>query len=103
MWSSGRGKCEGGGATVYGKLDVMNPPIRRYRSTDEEPVVALSLRAWAPVFRSLEKALEVEIFRRLHPDWQVARSGLSLAIDHMPARSATAARRRISLDSDVTR
>jgi len=27
----------------------MNPPIRRYRSTDEGPVVALSLRAWAPV------------------------------------------------------
>lgn len=48
----------------------MNPQIRRYRSTDEEPVVALSLRAWAAVFVSLEKALGPEIFRRLHPDWQ---------------------------------
>ena len=81
----------------------MDPQTRRYRSMDEEPVVALSLRAWAPVFVSLEKALGADIFLRLHPDWQVARSGLSLAIDHMPARSATAARRRISLDSDVTR
>jgi GNAT superfamily N-acetyltransferase len=31
----------------------------------------LSLRAWAPVFASLEEVLGVEIFRRLHPDWRV--------------------------------
>ncbi len=64
------GNCEGDCATVYWVLDVMNPQIRRYRSIDEEPVVALSLRAWAPVFVSLEKALGAEIFRRLHPEWQ---------------------------------
>jgi len=33
-------------------------------------VVDLSLRAWAPVFASLERALGSEIFRRLHPDWR---------------------------------
>lgn len=48
----------------------MNEQIRGYRSSDEESVVALSLRAWAPVFVSLEKLLGAEIFYRLHPDWQ---------------------------------
>jgi ribosomal protein S18 acetylase RimI-like enzyme len=33
-------------------------------------VVDLSLRAWAPVFASLEHVLGSEIFRRLHPDWR---------------------------------
>jgi GNAT superfamily N-acetyltransferase len=33
-------------------------------------VVDLSLRAWAPVFRSLERVLGSEIFRRQHPDWR---------------------------------
>ena len=44
--------------------------IRSYNSTDEEPVVAFALRAWAPVFASLQAALGVEIFDRLHPDWE---------------------------------
>jgi GNAT superfamily N-acetyltransferase len=57
--------------TVYGKLDVVNWRIRRYRPSDEEPVVVLSLRAWAPVFASLEEVLGVEIFPRLHADWRV--------------------------------
>jgi ribosomal protein S18 acetylase RimI-like enzyme len=33
-------------------------------------VVDLSLRAWAPVFASLEQVLRPEIFRRMHPDWR---------------------------------
>jgi ribosomal protein S18 acetylase RimI-like enzyme len=33
-------------------------------------VVDLSLRAWAPVFASLEQVLGPEIFRRMHPDWR---------------------------------
>jgi len=33
-------------------------------------LVALSLRAWAPVFASLERVLGSEIFGRLHPDWR---------------------------------
>jgi GNAT superfamily N-acetyltransferase len=32
--------------------------------------VDLSLRAWAPVFASLEQTLGSEIFRRLYPDWR---------------------------------
>jgi ribosomal protein S18 acetylase RimI-like enzyme len=33
-------------------------------------VVDLSLRAWTPVFASLERVLGSEIFGRLHPDWR---------------------------------
>jgi ribosomal protein S18 acetylase RimI-like enzyme len=33
-------------------------------------VVDLSLRAWAPVFASLEQVLGSEIFKRMHPDWR---------------------------------
>lgn len=63
-------EMRGNGGIVYGKLDVMNPRIREYRDSDEQSVVALSLRAWAPVFASLETVLGTEIFRRLHPDWR---------------------------------
>jgi GNAT superfamily N-acetyltransferase len=44
--------------------------IRDYRSLDEEDVVRLSLRAWAPVFASLEQALGREIFLRLYGEWR---------------------------------
>jgi ribosomal protein S18 acetylase RimI-like enzyme len=33
-------------------------------------VVNLSLRAWAPVFASIERAMGSEIFGQLHPDWR---------------------------------
>jgi len=33
-------------------------------------VVDLSLRAWAPAFASLERALGSEIFGRQHPNWR---------------------------------
>ena len=33
-------------------------------------MIDLSLRAWAPVFASLEHVLGSEIFRRMHPDWR---------------------------------
>jgi ribosomal protein S18 acetylase RimI-like enzyme len=40
--------------------------IREYESDDEDPVVAFALRAWAPVFDSLEHVLGGEIFAQLH-------------------------------------
>lgn len=49
---------------------VVDESIRDFRREDEEPVVALSLRAWEPVFQSLEQVLGMEIFARLHPDWR---------------------------------
>jgi GNAT superfamily N-acetyltransferase len=44
--------------------------IRDYHPDDEEAVVRLSLRAWQPVFASMESILGTEIFIRLHGDWR---------------------------------
>src|SRR5205823_7254510 len=49
---------------------LMDPDIREYRPSDEEPIVALSLRAWAPVFASMEQVLGHDINFRLHGDWR---------------------------------
>jgi ribosomal protein S18 acetylase RimI-like enzyme len=48
----------------------MRPRIRSFDDRDAEAVVDLSLRAWAPVFASLEQVLGSDIFGRLHPDWR---------------------------------
>jgi ribosomal protein S18 acetylase RimI-like enzyme len=48
----------------------MSGRIREYGPRDEEAVVGLSLRAWAPVFASLEEILGRDIFVRLHGDWR---------------------------------
>ena len=46
------------------------PPIRPLNDQDIPAVIDLSLRAWAPVFESLERVLGSEIFGRMHPDWR---------------------------------
>lgn len=51
--------------------------IRNYGDDDLEAIVALSLRAWEPVFASLEHALGAELFKRLRGDW---RQGQSAAV-----------------------
>jgi hypothetical protein len=48
----------------------MQPRIRSFDDRDAEAVVDLSLRAWAPVFASLERVLGSDIIERLHPDWR---------------------------------
>ena len=49
----------------------MDPVIRDYRPTDREAVVALSLRAWEPVFASTREVLGGEIDTLLHgADWR---------------------------------
>jgi ribosomal protein S18 acetylase RimI-like enzyme len=48
----------------------MRRRIRPFEDRDTEAVVDFSLRAWAPVFASLERVLGSEIFGRLHPDWR---------------------------------
>src|SRR5262245_30104500 len=48
----------------------MHVRIRKYHAADERQVVDLSLRAWAPVFESLERELGHELFVRLHGDWR---------------------------------
>jgi GNAT superfamily N-acetyltransferase len=50
----------------------MEPTIRPYTAGDLEAVVALSLRAWAPVFASVEEALRGSgVYEAQHPDWRV--------------------------------
>jgi ribosomal protein S18 acetylase RimI-like enzyme len=44
--------------------------IRSLEDRDVQAVIDLSLRAWAPVFASLERVLGSAVFGRLHPDWR---------------------------------
>jgi ribosomal protein S18 acetylase RimI-like enzyme len=46
------------------------PAIRPYTPQDLESVIALALRAWTPVFASLQAELGRELFVRLHGDWR---------------------------------
>lgn len=48
--------------------------IRPLAESDVEPVVALSLRAWAPVFESFRGALGDGIYRHLFPDWRASQA-----------------------------
>ena len=48
----------------------MRQRIRPYEDSDAEAVVEFSLRAWEPVFASIERVLGSGIFGRLHPDWR---------------------------------
>lgn len=53
----------------------MEPMIRPYAVPDRDAVVALSLRAWAPVFASLERVLRGSgVFEAQYPDWRAAQS-----------------------------
>jgi GNAT superfamily N-acetyltransferase len=51
---------------------MSEPHIRPFDSADADALIDLSLRAWAPVFESMERAMGAEIFRRVHPDWRVS-------------------------------
>ncbi len=48
--------------------------IRPFRPEDLDDVVEFSLRAWAPVFASLQEVLGDEIFLRLQPDWRASQA-----------------------------
>lgn len=49
--------------------------IRVFEDRDLEAVVQLSLRAWAPVFVSIEQALDPALYREFYPDWRVCQRG----------------------------
>jgi GNAT superfamily N-acetyltransferase len=53
-------------------MESVQPRIRPFDDRDVDAVVSLSLRAWAPVFASIEQAMGSEIYRRLHPDWRAS-------------------------------
>jgi ribosomal protein S18 acetylase RimI-like enzyme len=44
--------------------------IRPFVDDDLDAVIAFSVRAWAPVFASVQHVLGEAIFLRLHPDWE---------------------------------
>jgi ribosomal protein S18 acetylase RimI-like enzyme len=50
----------------------MRPQVRPLDDRDAEAVVGRSLRAWAPVFASIEQALGSEIYGLLFPDGWLA-------------------------------
>jgi ribosomal protein S18 acetylase RimI-like enzyme len=51
----------------------MRPQVRPLDDRDAGAVVGLSLRAWTPVFASIEQALCSEIYGRLYPDgWRAS-------------------------------
>jgi ribosomal protein S18 acetylase RimI-like enzyme len=70
----------------------MEPTIRVYTHADEAAVVALSLRAWAPVFASMRAVLGDELDSLLHgDDWKVHQRRAveeTLADDQMHIRVA---------------
>lgn len=50
----------------------MEPLIEPFAPHHQEAVVRLSLRAWAPVFASLEGVLDGEVYGVFFPDWRVS-------------------------------
>lgn len=47
--------------------------IRPYCAADADAIVRLSLRAWAPVFESIERAMDPEVYRAFYPDgWRAS-------------------------------
>lgn len=53
----------------------MTATLRPMTDRDLPAVVALSLRAWAPVFDSMREALGEELFGRLHPEGIAGQAG----------------------------
>ncbi len=46
--------------------------IEPYDESQINAIVQLALRAWEPVFKSLEKAMEPEVYWEQYPDWRVS-------------------------------
>lgn len=57
--------------------------IEPYEEKKLDEIVQLSLRAWEPVFDSIEGAMDREVYRELHPDWRVTqRTAVELACEN---------------------
>jgi ribosomal protein S18 acetylase RimI-like enzyme len=54
--------------------------IRRLVDADVEPVVALSLAAWTPVFGGVEAELGAGVYRMLFPDWRTSQAAAVEAV-----------------------
>lgn len=60
-------------ATLASLRAMSSPTMRTFKPSDQDAVVDLSLKAWAPVFTSLQAILGPSgIFAQLYPDWRIA-------------------------------
>src|SRR5215470_19260248 len=46
--------------------------IEPYDAYQLDAIIRLSLRAWAPVFDSIQKVMDLDVYRELYPDWRVS-------------------------------
>ncbi|MFC8727196.1 GNAT family N-acetyltransferase [Streptomyces bacillaris] len=50
----------------------MQIQVRPFKARDLDPVIGLSLRAWAPVYESFAEVMGPEVFGRQYPDWRTS-------------------------------
>jgi GNAT superfamily N-acetyltransferase len=50
----------------------MELQIEPYNAQYLDSVIRLSLRAWAPVFDSIQHAMDHEVYQEFYPDWRVS-------------------------------
>ena len=84
---------DGGGAAApdaigTGRLPGVPFAIRPLTEDDVPVVVALSLRAWAPVFASLEGELGRAVFGAIYPDWRADQAAAVAAVCRDPENRA---------------
>ncbi len=54
--------------------------IEPYDDLKLDEIIALSLRAWEPVFESIEGAMDPDVYREMHPDWRVTQRDAVTAV-----------------------
>lgn len=54
--------------------------IRRYADSDNEAVLAFALRAWTPVFASIEAAMPPDVYNAIYPDWEASQRAAIRAV-----------------------
>ena len=58
----------------------MEMQIEPYDVEHRDAVIRLSLRAWAPVFASMQNVLGDAVFQELYPDWQASQQAAVEAV-----------------------
>ena len=63
----------------------MTAAIRELADADVDDVVALSLRAWEPVFASFGAVLGRDVYQHIYPDWRSAQAAAVQRVCRDPA------------------
>jgi GNAT superfamily N-acetyltransferase len=74
----------------------MEMRIEPYAAHHLDAVVRLSIRAWAPVFESLQNVLDPDVYQAFYPDWRVNQQ---TAVEGVCAAEDTPV--WVALDADV--